>query len=322
MSIPTVSVRVCETGKFRRGATSATWPILLTTILSCREAKGKHSNSNAGDAAFFRAAGDFLCACTPAQVRRAPKPFASLCSSFKSHALNLGQAKRAILPLIAAVRAICPEPGAICPAHADLLQCCLLAKCYSAAGDILAEDPISVDPQATAVTATDVLLYCYYGGMLLTGLRQYTRALDLYLAAITAPTKVLNAITVACLKKFILVTLLHSGKRAQLPKYVAPPVLKALKSECSAYQELAQRAEQGPDAVPAAALAEFVASKQDVWRADGNAGLVQKVVDTAAHRKIQSLTQTYATLGMAKVAEATGLQDANAAELEILRYDF
>lgn len=41
--------------------------------------------------------------------------------------------------------------------------------------------------------------------------RRYARAIQLLLTAATAPTMVLNAITVACLKKLILVSLLHTG---------------------------------------------------------------------------------------------------------------
>lgn len=43
--------------------------------------------------------------------------------------------------------------------------------------------------------------------------RRYSRALQLLLTALTAPTMVLNAITVACLKKYILVQLLTAGER-------------------------------------------------------------------------------------------------------------
>lgn len=55
--------------------------------------------------------------------------------------------------------------------------------------------------------------------------RRYAHALELLLTAVTAPTMVLNAITVACLKKFMLVSLIHAGSVPQLPKYTAPIVV-------------------------------------------------------------------------------------------------
>lgn len=41
------------------------------------------------------------------------------------------------------------------------------------------------------------------------------------MAAVTAPTIVLNAITVACLKKFMLLSLLQGGAVPALPKHTA-----------------------------------------------------------------------------------------------------
>lgn len=46
---------------------------------------------------------------------------------------------------------------------------CLLAKCYSAAGPLLAAELTEVDPSKTSTGPTDFQLYCYYGGMLATG---------------------------------------------------------------------------------------------------------------------------------------------------------
>ena len=40
---------------------------------------------------------------------------------------------------------------------------CLLTKCYNAAVPVLSEEVSEVDPSKTALTATDFLLYCYYG---------------------------------------------------------------------------------------------------------------------------------------------------------------
>ena len=54
--------------------------------------------------------------------------------------------------------------------------------------------------------------------------RRYPRALELLLTALTAPTMVLNAITVACLKKFMLLSLMHAGSVPPLPKHTAPIV--------------------------------------------------------------------------------------------------
>lgn len=43
---------------------------------------------------------------------------------------------------------------------------CLLSKCYSAGASILFTDASEVDPDRTSLSATDFLLYCYYGAMI------------------------------------------------------------------------------------------------------------------------------------------------------------
>lgn len=207
---------------------------------------------------------------------------------------------------------------------------CLLAKCYSAAEEILLEEAYAVDPGATGVTSTDILLYCYYGGMLETGRRRYRRAFDLYLTAIVAPTGVVNAITIACLKKLYLVSLLLNGEAPILPKYTSPPVVRAMKSECAAYIELAKVAAnastaaaggRGSVGVASATvdLAAFATSKGDIWRVDGNVGLVRRVVETGNRRKVQALTRTFSSLSAARVAQQAELSNPRESELEILR---
>ena len=304
----------------------------------CREAKGRHGCPPQGDILFFDTTTRFLTLCDCTQIRRAPLKFTSLCALYKTQAIALGKTKHCILPLRNAIKTLCPTPGAITPIHADFFQACLLAKCYSAAEEVLNEDLYSVDPGTTGVTATDILLYCYYGGMLETGRRRYTRAYDLYLTAIVTPTGVVNAITMASLKKLYLLSLLLHGEAPTLPKYTPGPVFRAKKSECAAYIELAKVAEKasiaaagatvnggaGSSSAAAAAtaagsdLAAFAASKTEIWRADGNVGLVRRVVETGSKRKIQALTHTFCSLSAAGVAQRAGLSNPRESELEIL----
>ena len=56
--------------------------------------------------------------------------------------------------------------------------------------------------------------------------RQYSRALDLLLQALTAPTMVVNAITMAAYKKYVLVSLIHKGSQKTVPP--SPPLAATL----------------------------------------------------------------------------------------------
>lgn len=46
----------------------------------------------------------------------------------------------------------------------------------------------------------------------LPGRKQHGRAMELFLLGLTAPTHVLNAITAATYKKYVLVSIIHTGK--------------------------------------------------------------------------------------------------------------
>jgi hypothetical protein len=46
---------------------------------------------------------------------------------------------------------------------------CLLSKCYNAGAPLVAADIFRVEPSKTAVGPTDLLLYCYHGGMVAAG---------------------------------------------------------------------------------------------------------------------------------------------------------
>jgi COP9 signalosome complex subunit 3 len=171
--------------------------------------------------------------------------------------------------------------------------------------------------------------------MLETGRCRYARAFDLYFTAIVVPTGVVNAITMACLKKLYLISLLINGEAPTLPKYTSVPVLRTMKTECAAYIELAKVAATastaaagnhssggggGTSAAAAAGdLAAFATSKAEIWSADGNTGLVCRVIETESKRKVRALTNTFSSLSAAGVAERAGLSTPRESELEILR---
>ena len=54
---------------------------------------------------------------------------------------------------------------------------CIVAKCYSAALPVLDQEFDDVDPKKTGMTARDFLLFCYYGGMIYTGVPRPSKSL-------------------------------------------------------------------------------------------------------------------------------------------------
>jgi COP9 signalosome complex subunit 3 len=283
------------------------------------EAKLRQTNGKIGSD-WMLLARKFLLKCNDNQIRLAPKKFSGLCRTLKTQALADNQLPSLVFPLRAALLKLCP-PGSklLSSIHVDFFQACLLARWYSVAVPILDEDSYNVDQGRTACKATDILLYSYYGSMIELGRKRYDRALDLLNLAITAPTSVVNAITIACLKRWVLVSVIHHPERGvpSLPRHAPLPITKVARSECGHYFELAklmcsvspqQHENEGRgnnnnnnnnDTTTAANSAiDFATRHGSEWSGDGNAGLVRLAIQGNASHRVQQLTYTYLRLGV------------------------
>jgi COP9 signalosome complex subunit 3 len=177
---------------------------------------------------FLALASTFLNVCLAEQICLAPEKFNMVCRRVKEQALQLQKPLRAILPLQAAIRKLQPSSEFLTAMHPDFLQMCLLAKCYKASLSILEDDIFEIDQKRTGLVPRDFLLYCYYGGMIHIGLKQFGKALEFFQHAITAPATVLNAITIAAYKKFVLVSLIQLGLVRLLILFIFRDVLKSV----------------------------------------------------------------------------------------------
>lgn len=280
-------------------------------ILYLMEIKG---SSTEADADFFTNGLLFLKACTAEQIRHEPKKFVSLCKKLRDQAVLLQDHKRVIEPLLLAVAKLEPSPEYVTPIHVFVFHMCLLCKCYSAALPILSSEACEVDPSRTALTATDFLLYCYYGARIHTGRKKYGEALQLLLQALTAPTMVVNAITMTCYKKYVMVSLMHIGSVPPLPKFTANVVSRTVKNDFGAYHELTAAYTSSQ-----ADLDRVLAKCGATFANDGNSGLLNLALEARTTRAIQKLTQTYLTLSLRHIAENVNLPSAAVAEQHILR---
>eukprot|EP00877_Chromochloris_zofingiensis_P003663 jgi/Chrzof1/13298/Cz07g28020.t1 len=282
---------------------------------TCREAQARGPINPNGDPVFIENTTRFLRECAAHQIQLLPTTFCSLCRKYKDQLVAAGHPRMGILPLQSAIQRLQPNPEHLTPIHADFLQLCLLAKCYNAALPVLDEDILETDPHQTSLTPTDFLLYCYYGGMIHIGRKQYARAVELFVQAMTSPTMVGNAITVACYKKYVLTSLIHTGTVPALPKFTPSKVRQVVEGESRAYQELSTAyTSHNPDKLRKAAEQHMA-----VFSQDNNVGLVKQVLASLPVRTIQRLTQTYVTLSLADIATTAGLTGPDEAESYILR---
>ena len=279
--------------------------ILHATLSSERPPRDHPAGPSA--AAFSNLARVLLLACDATAARADPRKFARVCGELREIAVAREGAAcvAALAPLRRAVDVARPDPDHLTPQHHMVFQCALVARCLTAVVDILERPVYEVDPERTGVTADDHLLYRYYGGVALAALGNYREAAEMFLGAIAAPATALSAIVVAAHKKYACVSLIADGAVPPLPRYVPAATQRGLK-RCAgrAYPAMIDAFVRRD----AAALAAAAEEHAETFERDDNKGLVARVVDALAKRKVRDLTRTYLTLSLADIAASAGLE--------------
>lgn len=157
---------------------------------------------------------------------------ADLCHMVTACFVEQKQAMRGISLLYKAIRKIQLFDSQLTSVHADLCQLCLLAKCFKPALEILDIDITAISQEVRIqlsfeaiqllmfvfvlkggqLDAKYFLLYYYYGGMIYLAVRNLERALYCFEVAVTTPALAVSHIMLEAYKKYILVSLLLTGK--------------------------------------------------------------------------------------------------------------
>ncbi|CDW56688.1 PCI domain containing protein [Trichuris trichiura] len=153
------------------------------------------------------------------------------------------------------------------------------------------------------------LLYCYYGGCIYAAMKLMRDALYMFELAITIPSEGANDIVTHAYKKWVLTSLLVSGKLEVVPAYTAS--FDRFNS-CSFgwYCNLA-------DAYKRADFAELnriCTSRHQSFVQDKNDGLVNQVKKYCAKKHILALSKVYAVMSLTALAEHCQLPNAEQAE--------
>lgn len=250
----------------------------------------------------------FLLSCSPDDYigysSMSKKKLCRVCCTVGQVAMESGRAKQAIVPVSTGLH--CLVQGRLeilTPVHAELLKLCLVSKMYSKAVSFLKSHAILSAPECYKTRSTHVLLYFYYGGMVYTGLKKYKEAIFMYLGAMTMPAFQVSEIALEAAKKYILVCLILYGDIKPIPSYASTLVMKDIKIVCENYYSLGKLVASGED------VQVFVAQREDVWRRDGNFGLVQILVGQECQRKrrIENLGKIYSSIPRDKLVSELGL---------------
>jgi len=206
------------------------------------------------------------------------------------------------------------DTSQLTPIHTDFLQLCLLSKNYNASLPILDENVFEIN-ENSGITPKDLLCYFYYGGRAYIGVKQFKPALEFFKLVLSTPAVVLSAIMVEAFKKYILVSLIVHGQVGSLPKYVSSVVHRHIKNLCPQYQEFASAfATHNSDEVHKCA-----ALHAELFKKDGNFGLVKQSIQSLDTNNIKRLTQTYLTLSLQDIAVSVKLPGPAEAERAVLK---
>ncbi|KAL3526160.1 hypothetical protein ACH5RR_014532 [Cinchona calisaya] len=269
---------------------------------------GPISKEQSGEVALLIAR--FIEACKADQICLAPDKFISVCKRFKDQVLLVEAPIRGVAPMLTAVRKLQTSSEQLTALHSDFLLLCLLAKCYKTGLSVLEDYIYEVDQPR------DFFLYCYYGGMICIGQKQFHKALELLHNVVTAPMSAVNAIAVEAYKKYILVSLIHFGQfSTSFPKYTSSVAQRNLKNFSQPYLDLANSYSTGK----ISELESCVQTNKEKFETDYNLGLVKQVVSSMYKRNIQRLTQTYLTLSLQDIANTVQLKSSKEAEMHVLQ---
>lgn len=177
------------------------------------------------------------------------------------------------------------------------------------------------------------LLYYYYGGMIYLAVRNLERALYCFEVAVTTPALAVSHIMLEAYKKYILVSLLLTGKVninllkynfdndirnyfqvQNIPKYASQVVTRFIKPLSQPYHELSNAFSSNSSGE----LCSVVQKHQETFNRDHNLGLVKQVVSVLYKKNIQRLTKTFLTLSLSDVASRVQLPGPSDAEKYIL----
>ncbi|KAI9681124.1 MAG: hypothetical protein M1817_002406 [Caeruleum heppii] len=231
----------------------------------------------------------------------------------------------AVHPLRKAILRLDPTSSVLTSNHVLFLRLCLEAKAYRAALPII-QRPIIDFPQPAANTSTlssapdqpgsspsyitissnlsarlshtDHLEYHLYAAMLYIGLKEWELALELLQNVITAPTQATtSAIMVEAYKKWILVSLLHTGRLLPLPRTTNNTVAKSLHALSRPYEHIADVFRSGD----VDRLRREIDAAQEIWSNDNNTGLILQIYSAVDRFAIRNLENTYSTLSLEEV---------------------
>jgi hypothetical protein len=135
-----------------------------------------------------------------------------------------GNSQKLIRPLLKINYLLCPNHSHLNSLDADVLQVCISAHMYSFALNFLSSHQFDqLEPNLFPLSVVDLLRFFYYSGIVYISAKQFQKALRAFDQVLAVPAGNISSIAVEAYKKATLVSLIHSGKKYQIPRFFPPP---------------------------------------------------------------------------------------------------
>lgn len=223
----------------------------------------------------------------------------------------------AVEPLKLSADLLRPREGCLTSGDSCMLQACISAQYYSYAEKVLDSMTIfEIDPKLSHLDAAHYLSFFYYAGIVHMARNKYTKAIEFFEYAITAPSESCSAISLESYKKAVLVSLLEYGCGYTCPKYTS----SAVKRRCNKAKEYSQIAEiyEKCDRGKMEGLLHKENIKNGLIN-DGNWGLVKQLYSTLQTKAMKNLTSTYIKLSLQDIAQKIGAPSKAQVEADLVR---
>lgn len=194
-------------------------------------------------------------------------------------------------------------PNTLTPIHHYIVRQCCISRTYDAAVPLLAHF-IHHIPRGTYLTYHDHLLYHFYGAICLTALSHYAKALSCLKMVLSAGGRNTSRIQLEAYRKYLLISLIHTGKPAIMPKTLGLSTLRSIEILAAPYLEF-----QGAYLSNDTELHQIVEKYSAQYKQDGNHGLVKSALASLAIHRIIELRKIFISISMKDIGERIGLAE-------------
>jgi len=202
------------------------------------------------------------------------------------------------------------KSGRLTAAHAPFVCICVENRLYHIIDSLVCTVICECSPNLHPL---DFLYYFYYAGMTHVALKRFHQALDHFAMCQIVPGEASSMIQIDAHKKYILVSLIVSGRVAPLPEFVSHRLQKTHNKCCRPYFELNEAFSESM-----ANMERVVQRHYDTFEKDYNVGLVQQVLKAQEISRVRRLRNVYASCSVETAARQAQISNPERAKKIIL----